>query len=920
MPGPELTPRATASTRTVTPAQLGPLSPEVASAGSSPQQAAPPLVSAGRPTERDLAAALPVAEKVRLLSGADSWRTHDCPSIGLRQMVTSDGPNGVRGTIKDERHPSACLPSPSALGATWDEDVIYRIAAALGTEARSKGVDVLLGPTINLMRTPLGGRGFEFFAEDPVLTAVLASAYVRGVQSAGVGATVKHFVANDSETERWTYNARVTESVLRELYLLPFEACVREAGAWLVMAAYNKVNGTPMTENLRLLRDVLKNEWRFEGVVTSDWHAARSTHATALATLDLSMPGPEGPWGALLVRAVEDGIVTEELLDDKVARLLRLARRVDALNEPAAELRPGAPIAPAAEEATSQPTTFGRVPTLVDAGLLRQATAESFVLLRNSGDALPLDRASIRRLAIIGPNAVSPVIQGGGSAGVAPVSVSVPADALRVSLHNDVAVSVSPGCQTWHNVPEAPPGSLTDPVTGAPGLRLEFTDPQGAVIAAEHRGSANLAWWDGVPDGIGWGKSGRVVLTTTFVPEVSGGHLLSVAGVGGLLLEADGVPVIDGATAAPDDPVEAMTRPGELRAELTLAAGAPTRLRVEFRPAADGDGPLAVRLGVVPVAGDDDLLAAAETAAAAADAAVVVVGSAELTESEGFDRPTLALPGRQDELIARIAAVNPSTVVVVNAGMPVLMPWAGQVAAVLYAWLPGQEFGTALADVLFGDAEPGGRLPVTIPADETSAPVLHAKPDADSTLDYTEGLLIGYRAYDAADLAPAYPFGHGLGYTTWEYEALNCAPWLPEGGDLELSVRIRNTGTRPGKEVLQAYLAEPGEPAKRGRPLRALAAFAVVRAEPGESAQVTLTIPARSFARYDESLASWITHGGEFTVQVGPSSRDLRLTAAVRLTALSSARPGRAERAPGSTWIHPRTAQPGPAARRRRPA
>ena len=882
MTGPELTTHLAARTTTMAPVVSG------------DPAATAPLVIARPPTERDLAASLPVAEKVRLLSGADSWRTHDCPSVGLRQMVTSDGPNGVRGATKDERSPSACLPSPSALGASWDADLVYRLAAALGAEARSKGIDVLLAPTVNLMRTPLGGRGFEFFAEDPVLTGGLASAFVRGVQSAGVAATVKHFVGNDSETERWTYDARVSESVLRELYLLPFEACVRVAGTWLVMAAYNKVNGSPMTENLRLLRDVLKNEWGFDGVVTSDWHAARSTHATALATLDLSMPGPEGPWGELLVRAVDEGIVTKDLLDDKVARLLRLARRVGALTQPAVQLAPGDASGRAANDRVIARTTNGQAPALVDAGLLRHAAAESFVLLRNADDALPLDRSAISRLAVIGPNAVSPVIQGGGSAGVTPVSVSVPADAIRAELPDHVQVSVSAGCQTWHTVPDAPPGTLTDPVTGTPGLHLEFIDREGTVIAAEHRASANLAWWDGVPDGIGWGKPGRVVLTTSFRPRESGSHLLSVAGVGSLLLQADGVTVIDGVTAVPDDPVEAMTRPGELRAGISLEAGTPARLRVEFLPAADGEGPLAVRLGIAPVAEDDDLLAAAETAAAAADAAVVIVGSAELTESEGFDRPTLALPGRQDELIARVAAVNRNTIVVVNSGMPVLMPWAGQAAAVLYAWLPGQEFGTALADVLLGQAEPGGRLPMTIPADETTVPVLHAEPGADGVLDYSEGLLIGYRGYDAAGLAPAYAFGHGLGYTTWDYESVECARWLPDGGDLELSVRVRNTGGRSGKEVVQAYLAEPGDPARRGRPVRALAAFAVVRAAPGESVQVTVTIPARAFARYDESLASWITQGGEFTVQVGASSRDLRLTAAVRLTALSSARPGRA--------------------------
>ncbi len=886
-----------------------------------------PVVIARRPTERDVAAGLSVPEKVRLLSGADSWRTHDYPSIGLRAMVTSDGPNGVRGTTKDERRPSACLPCPSALGATWDSDLVYRVAAALGTEARTKGVDVLLAPTVNLTRTPLGGRGFEFFAEDPVLTAGLAAAYVRGVQSAGVAATVKHFVANDSETERWTYDVHLTESVLRELYLVPFEACVREAGAWLVMAAYNKVNGTPMTESVRLLRDVLKNQWGFDGVVISDWHAARSTQATALATLDLSMPGPDSPWGELLVQAVDQGLVTEELLDDKVARLLRLARRVGALTEPVPKavatpdmgstaltstaltsavlgstalsstaLSPpvldGMAIAcSGSSDSAANPavangaTASGPRPVLVDAGLLRHAAAESFVLLRNSRDALPLGPGSISSVAIIGPNAVNPVIQGGGSAGVFPVSVAAPAESLRAALPANVAVTTSVGCQTWHSVPEPPPGSLTDPLTGAPGLHLEFTDADRAVVGAEHRDSANLAWWDGVPNGVGWGKPGRIVLTTTFRPDESGNHLLSVSGVGGLRLEVDGVMVIDDVTAVPADPVEAMTRPGELRAAVWLEAGVPTRLRVEFAPAADGAGPLATRLGIVPAADDDDLLAAAVAAAAEADVAIVVVGSAELTESEGFDRPTLALPGRQDELISRVAAVNDRTILVINSGVPVLMPWAERAAAIVYAWLPGQEFGTALADVLLGRAEPGGRLPVTVPAAEADSPVLHATPVGDGVLTYDEGLLIGYRGYDAANRAPRYPFGHGLGYTTWEYESLDCPAWLSERGDLELTVRIRNSGSRPGKEVVQVYVAEPGDPASRGRPVRALAAFGVVRAAPGQVARARLTVPARSFARYDQSLASWITSGDEFTVHVGRSSRDLRLTALVRLIA-----------------------------------
>ena len=855
--------------------------------------AGPQLDPAGTGTVAELVSALAVPEKARLLTGADSWRTPACEAIGLRAMVTSDGPAGVRGTTKDERKPSASLPCPSALGATWDEALVYELAVALGIEARSKGVDVLLAPTVNLMRTPLGGRGFECFAEDPVLTARLASAYVRGVQQAGVAATVKHYVGNDSETGRWIYDARIAEGVLRELYLVPFEACVREAGALLIMAAYNKVNGSPMTENVRLLRDVLKREWGFAGVVISDWSAARSTQATALGGLDLSMPGPDGPWGDLLARAVEGGAVAADLVDDKVVRLLWVAREVGALAganghvpdgadgylpDGADGHRPGVGVTAGAAAAA---------PKLVDPAMLRRTAAASFVLLRNSGDVLPLDPGTIRRVAVVGPNAAYPTIQGGGSAGVIPAEVSMPARALRSALAGRADVSIAIGCQTWQSLPEPPAGSLRDPVTRDDGVWLEFRDAEDRLLAAEHRGSASLTWWDSVPVGIGWGRPGRIALSTSFRAAEPGPHLLSVAGVGWLRLTADGVTVLDDATAIPDDPVEAMTRPGELRASLWLDPGTDTELRVDFWPAEDGAGPLAVRLGIVPAADDEALLAEAEAVAAAADVAVVVVGSAELTESEGFDRPGLALPGRQDELVSRVAAVNSRTIVVVNSGMPVLMPWAERVAAIIYAWLPGQAFGDALADVLLGAAEPGGRLPVTLPAAEADCPVLHATPDEHGILDYSEGLLIGYRGYDANGVAPRYPFGHGLGYTSWAYEFIDCPADVTAGEGLELTVTVRNTGPRPGKEVVQVYLAEPGGPAEPGgsadcgRPRRVLAAFATVRAAPGELAQARLTIPARAFARYDQSLAEWIWPGGQYTVHAGRSSRDLPLSARV---------------------------------------
>jgi beta-glucosidase len=750
------------------------------------------------------------------------------------------------------------------MGATWDPGLVYELARALGAEARSKSVDVLLGPTINLMRTPLGGRGFECFAEDPVLTAELAVSYVRGIQDAGVAATPKHFVGNDSETRRWTYDARIAQQVLRELYLVPFEACVLDARAMLVMAAYNSVNGASMTENAPLLRDLLKGEWGFDGVVTSDWHAARSTTATALATLDLSMPGPDGPWGDLLTEAVLDGTVGEDVLDDKVVRLLRLARRLGALDD---GTDGGVPVSGAVP------------PGAIDHALLRRATAASFVLLRNTGSALPIDPASVSRVTVAGPNAFWPTIQGGGSAGVMAAGQSAPAAAISAALDGLVEVTTAVGCQTWESVPQPPAGMLRDPDGDEPGVRLEFHAADGTLLAAEHRTSSSLTWWDSVPPEIGWGKSGRIVLLASFRPAQSGPHLVGASGIGDLTLWVDGEVMVRESTSVPEDPVEAMTRPGEVRTQVWFEAGTAVELRLELRPAVDGTGPLGLRLGIVPAADPAALLAEAVAAAAGSDAAIVVVGSAELTESEGFDRSTLALPGLQDELIRQVAAVSARTIVVVNSGMPVLMPWADDVEAIIYAWLPGQAMGEALADVLLGAAEPGGRLPVTMPVAEADCPVLHAIPD-DGVLDYSEGLLIGYRGYDANGTDPRYPFGHGLGYTTWDYDSLAGGGPLAAGDDLDLAVTIRNTGARPGREVVQAYVAgPPGDPA---RPARALAAFGSAVAEPGGTAEVRLRIPARAFARWDEQAGGWAWPAGRFEVQVGRSARDLRLTAEVR--------------------------------------
>ena len=834
--------------------------------------------------DHELLAALGLEDKVRLLTGVDNWSTCPLPAIGLRPMVMSDGPAGVRGQTMDERNPSASLPCPSALGATWDPGLVGELAFALGTEARSKGVDVLLAPTINVMRTPLGGRGFESFGEDPMLIARIAVAYVGGLRRAGVAAAAKHYVANDSETERWTYDARIAEHVLRELYLVPFEACVREADLDLVMTGYNMVNGVTMTEHAQLLSAILKDEWGFRGVALSDWHAARSTVATAVAGLDLAMPGPAGPWGGQLTAAVRAGEVSEDEVDAKVLRILRLARRVGALGP----------------NGTDRTTSNGG-PVLADPALLRRCAAAAFTLLSNEAGALPLEPGTIGTIALIGPNAVSPVTQGGGSATVPPVSVSTPARALTEALadvHPQTQVIVRPGCVTWSNVPEPELAALRDPDTGEPGVRLEFRSGEGELAGTEHRTATMFTWWDGLPAGIGWGGRGTIVLRARYRAGCGGPHVIGAGGVGLLTLTVDGTRVAQGHPGVPADPVEVMVRPGEIRATVDLAEGQEAEVGISLLPEDWPEGPVGIRLGIVPAPDDAALLREAVETARSADAAIVVVGSGPTTESEGFDRPGLALPGEQDELVRRVAEVNDRTIVVVNAGMPVLMPWADQVAAIGCCWLPGQAMGDALADVLLGRAEPGGRLPVTIPAAEADCPVLHSVPEQ-GRLEYREGLLVGYRGYDQAGRAPRFAFGHGLGYTSWEYlSAAAESAVVDPAGDLGLIVWIRNTGSRRGREVVQAYV-EPVT-AEAGRPVRTLAAFAAAATEPGETAEVRLTVPARAFARYDEAAPGWVWPPGEFAVRIGRSSADLRLSVRVKSLFFRTGRPscGRASLVP----------------------
>ena len=424
--------------------------------------------------ERHLAR-LSLPELVSLLTGADFWVTSAQPRIGLRSMVLSDGPAGVRGQRWDE-HPSVALPAPTSWAASWDETLVARLAGLLAGEARRKGVDVVLGPTVNLQRSPLAGRHFECLSEDPLLSGRMGVAYVRGLQAVGVAATAKHYVANDAETRRFTVDVRVDERTLREIYLTPFEQLVTDGGVWVVMAAYNGVNGTTMTDH-PLLTDPLVTEWGFDGVVVSDWYATRSTEASAVAGLGLVMPGPGGPWGQALVAAVADGSVPAALVEDKARRILRLARRVGALPDTAVPVEQ--PDAPSPEEI---------------AALLRHAAADGMVLLRNAGEALPLDPRSLRRVAVLGPNALIPAVQGGGSIGVTAQYTVTPVHGLRAALGDGVHVAHATGV---HNRPGLSPVSadlVTCPSCWRPGLAVRYLDREGRQLRAEHRTSGRLVW------------------------------------------------------------------------------------------------------------------------------------------------------------------------------------------------------------------------------------------------------------------------------------------------------------------------------------------------------------------------------------------------------------------------------------------
>lgn len=806
----------------------------------------------------ELVEKMTLEEKVSLLAGANMWETVPIERLGIPAIKVTDGPNGARGADMGGEVTAASFPVGIALGATWNEGLVHEVGEALAAEVKSKGAHILLAPTVNIHRGVLNGRNFECYAEDPYLSGRMATAYIKGLQNNGVGACVKHFVCNDSEFERQSLSSEVNERALREIYLPPFQAAIQEAQSWTLMTAYNKVNGVSCSENSYLLNDILKKEWGFDGAVISDWWGTYS-HQVAAGGLDLEMPGPARWHTTHLVQMVENGELDVAIINNKVRRILHTIQRVGAFDNPARQ----------PEFADNRPATRT---------LIRRAGAEAMVLFKNENHILPLDKTQLKSIAVIGANAQWTPIMGGGSAQVATHYTVSHLQGIRQAVGDDVAVQYTIGTPSFRLLPKLDMSWTT-------GWQADiFTDLecQGEIALAQQIKRAEIFVMNDVPASVGEGFSIRY--TTTFTPTESGVYSFSLVSGGLSRLLVNGRLLIDNWTDQTKGELYFLTASTEMKGQVELEAGKPTELTVEY---STRNATLRVlRVGCLPPIPQNSIQAAVQLAVQC-DVAVVFAGLSGEWESESYDRRHIELPGEQNALITAVSAANPNTIVVLNSGSPVSMPWVNQVPAILQTWYAGQEAGNALADVLFGAADPSGRLPQTFPVRLEDNPTFINYPGENGRVYYGEGLFVGYRYYDKKKVAPLFPFGHGLSYTTFEYGPLRLsASQIAPTDTLQISLDITNTGNRTGQEVVQLYVRDIQSTLHR--PEKELKAFAKLLLQPGESQTVALTLDKKSLAYYDDKTKTWVAEAGEFEVLVGASSRDIRCTHTFTLTSTSS--------------------------------
>ena len=770
-------------------------------------------------------------EAIALTVGRDMWSTADLPGIPSAKMA--DGPMGIASGRVDERDVSVLTPCGMSLGATFDRDLVRKVGAIVGGEAKRLGVDMVLAPNINLVRTPLAGRAFELFGEDPLLAGTLGAAWIEGLQSHHVGAVAKHLVCNDSETMRDSYDAEVDEKTLREVYLLPFEMAAK-AGCAGMLAAYNRVNGTYCAEHPHILTRIVRDDWDYHGFTVSDWFGSKSTAPAMVAGLDLEMPGPARFYGQKLSEAVDAGELDEARILTAADRVAQTARRWAAGN--------------------SGPEPGDRAEILTD------AAAASFVLLENRGALLPIEPGKHRRIAVIGPNAAAPCFQGGTFAKVAlrPDAIGV-VEALRTRYGADTQILFEPGTNPTPRLPAMPTVPAEDIGDGSTrGLTVSFFgshDFSGEPLFRETRDTNSLTWFAGMPGMDAFDRPGGVRAAGRFTAPASGDYRLHIGGTGSVTLRIDGEAVYSGnRSISPADIMGVLKNGDSDHIVLRLEEGRTYLVEAElrFEPArAQG-----LWYGIAAPRDPETLLARAEAAARQADAVVLVLGETSDSGVESKDRDTTFLPAEQIELARRVCAANPNTAIIANVAHAIDARFAADAAALMIVWYPGEEFGPALASVLTGDREPSGRLPVTFAADEADYPVFTAIPEPDGRLPYSEGARLGYRGFTKR---PAYAFGAGLGYGRFAFlEAQATGPFA-------LAVTVRNDGDHDSACVVQVYRTDEF----------ALIGFAKQSVRAGQTASIAVTIDPIALRQWGED--GWRMPQREVPVAIGGSSIELPL-------------------------------------------
>ena len=801
-----------------------------------------------------LIAQMTLEEKVSLLSGVSQFSTAAIPRLGIPSLRMADGPNGLR---THDTSPATVFPAGVAMAATWNPLRAREVGQAIGEEAITKDYRIVLGPAMNIQRVPLGGRNFEYFSEDPCLTGSMAVGWTQGVRGTGRLTTPKHFAANNQEHERKRMNAQVSERALREIYLPAFHEVMTKADPGMVMVAYNKVNGTFATENSWLLRTVLKGEWAFNGAAMSDFGAVHSAATALNGGLDLEMPGPPLEFGPKLIQAVQNRQVSMETLDGAVRRMLRSIIRSGAMGGGVSN-------------------GHGAIDTPEHRAVSRAAAVEAITLLKNDGSVLPLQVSHLRTVAVIGPNADVRVIQGGGSSAVNPIRAVTALEGLRSALPESVKILFAGGADNNPYPPIADPRYFSSTkrrrdqgVTTRYWTKRDLSGEPAKTITSDGV-FMRFRFGDEETDN----PAGNLAVRSEgyFWPPRDGIYEFQLLDQDTSTLSLDGKPLITPAMTAYPPPLFDMLDWNARSAKVELKAGRPYLYGFEMLPA-NRKAP-AYRIGIrLPSSSIAEAVAAAHDA----DVALVFVGSSDTSESETSDRTSLELFGEQNALVDAVTAVNPRTVVVLNNGGPLQLPWVDRVPAIVEAWFLGGESGHAIADVLLGHANPSGKLPMTFPKRLEDSPTYAFYPGG-LNVEYGEDLFVGYRGYDHRDIEPLFPFGHGLSYTSFAFERPQVES---SGADWKLTVDVTNTGQRAGAEVAQIYL---GLPSNIGEPPRQLKRFAKVLLQPGERRTLTFVLGKQDLSYWDPSNQDWVMASGDYSVWVGGSSRDLRSAAKFYIT------------------------------------